>query len=108
MRAAGWVGATLVAVLLLVALLGDDVSGYRYDAQDIPHALEGPSAAHLVGTDELGRDLLARTAEGARISLLLALGSTLLALIIGVGYGGIAGYVGGRLDAWLMRGVDVV
>ena len=108
MRAAGWVGATLVALLLGVALLGDDVTGYRYDAQDIPHALEGPSAAHLVGTDELGRDLLARTAEGARVSLLLALGSTLLALAIGVGYGGIAGYVGGRLDAWLMRGVDVV
>ena len=108
MRAAGWVGATLVAGLLVIALLGDDVSGYRYDAQDIPHALEGPSAAHLVGTDELGRDLLARTAEGARVSLLLALGSTLLALIIGVGYGGISGYIGGRLDAWLMRGVDVV
>jgi oligopeptide transport system permease protein len=46
--------------------------------------------------------------EGARVSLLLALGSTLLALCIGVGYGGVSGYVGGRLDAWLMRGVDVV
>ncbi len=71
MMPAGWVGAALVALLVIVALLGDDVSGYRYDAQDISHALEGPSAAHPVGTDELGRDLLARLAEGARVSLQL-------------------------------------
>ena len=104
----GWVGAALVALLLILALLGDAVSGYRYDAQDVQHALEGPTAAHLAGTDELGRDLLARVAEGARISLLVALGATLLALAVGVGYGGISGYIGGRMDSWLMRGVDVV
>ena len=108
MRALGWIGAGLVVLLVVVALLGDSVSAYRFDEQDVQHTLEGPSAAHPAGTDALGRDLLARMSEGARVSLLLALGSTLLALCIGVGYGGVSGYVGGRLDAWLMRGVDVV
>ena len=108
MKALGWIGAGLVVLLVVVALLGDRVSAYRFDEQDVQHTLEGPSAAHPAGTDALGRDLLARMSEGARVSLLLALGSTLLALCIGVGYGGVSGYVGGRLDAWLMRGVDVV
>jgi len=104
----GWLGAALLLVLVFVALLGDGVTAYRFHEQDVEHTLEGPSANHLAGTDALGRDLLARTAQGARVSLLLALSSTLLALAIGVLYGGVSGYLGGRVDAWLMRGVDVV
>ena len=108
MNRLGWLGAALVLVLVFVALLGDGVTAYRFHEQDVEHTLESPSANHLAGTDALGRDLLARTAQGARVSLLLALGSTLLALAIGVVYGGVSGYFGGRVDAWLMRGVDVV
>jgi oligopeptide transport system permease protein len=104
----GWLGAALVVALAVVAVLGDGVAAYRFDAQDARHTLEGPSTAHLMGTDALGRDVLARVAEGARISLLLALGSTGLALVVGVIYGATSGYIGGRLDDWLMRAVDVV
>ena len=108
MSPGGWLGALLVTALVALALVGDDVSGYRFDAQDTAHALEGPSAAHWMGADALGRDVFARIAEGGRVSLLVALGSTAVALLIGVGYGGISGYVGGRLDGWMMRAVDAV
>ncbi len=108
MSPGGWLGALLVTALVALALVGDDVSGYRFDAQDTAHALEGPSAAHWMGADALGRDVFARIAEGGRVSLLVALGSTAVALLIGVVYGGISGYVGGRLDGWMMRAVDAV
>ena len=108
MSAGGWAGALLVAGLVALALAGDDVSGYRFDAQDTAHALEGPSAAHWMGADALGRDLFARIAEGGRVSLLVAIGSTAVAMGIGIAYGGVSGYVGGRLDGWMMRAVDAV
>jgi oligopeptide transport system permease protein len=104
----GWLGALLVAALVLSALLGDAVSGHAFDAQDVEHALEGPSARHWMGSDALGRDLFARVAEGGRVSLMVAVGSTLLAVLIGLVYGGISGYVGGRTDGLMMRVVDVV
>jgi oligopeptide transport system permease protein len=104
----GWLGAVLVAALVATALLGDALSGYRFDAQDIDAALRGPSSGHWLGTDALGRDVFARVAEGGRVSLLVALGSTALALGIGIAYGAISGYVGGHLDGLLMRIVDVV
>ena len=91
-------GAALVGGLLILALLGDGLSPYRFDEQDALHVLEGPGAAHPLGTDALGRDLLARVAEGARISLVLALGSTSFALVLGVVYGAISGYAGGRTE----------
>lgn len=108
MSAPGWTGALLLAGLVGVALLGDHISGYRFDAQDADRALEAPSREHVMGTDPLGRDLLARVAEGARISLLVAVGSTLIALGIGIVYGAVSGYVGGRLDGILMRVVDAL
>ena len=104
----GWIGALLVAGLLLLALLGDRATGYAFDAQDPEHSLEAPGVGHWMGTDALGRDLMARVAEGARISLSIAVGSTVLALAIGLAYGGLSGYVGGRLDGFLMRVVDVI
>jgi oligopeptide transport system permease protein len=106
--ARAWVGAALIASLVLLALAGDRVGGYRFDAQDPAHALEGPSRAHWLGCDALGRDLLARICEGGRISLVVAVGATGLALAFGLAFGALAGWVGGRLDAVLMRGVDVI
>ena len=108
MSPVGWAGAALLSGLLVVAALGDAVSGYRFDAQDTTARLEGPSRAHWMGTDALGRDMFARIAEGARVSLLVAVGSTAAALVIGVGYGALAGYSGGRLDGALMRALDVL
>ena len=67
-----------------------------------------PSAAHCFGTDELGRDLLARVVYGGRISMLIGLVATLVSLVIGVSYGAIAGYKGGRVDDAMMRFVDLL
>ncbi len=107
MRPLGWLGAALVVALVALASAGDRASGYRFDAQDTEVALQGPSAGHWMGTDALGRDVFARIAEGGRVSLLVAVGSTALALLIGIVYGGVSGYVGGWLDGWMMRTVDV-
>lgn len=108
MTARGWVGAALIATLALLALAGDRVAGHRFDAQDPAHALEAPSRAHWLGSDALGRDLLARMCEGGRVSLVVAVGATALALALGLAYGALAGWIGGRVDALLMRGVDVI
>jgi len=77
-------------------------------AQDLALGAAAPSAAHPLGTDLLGRDLLARMLYGGRISLLVGLLGMLVSLVIGVGYGAVAGYAGGRTDEWMMRGVDVL
>lgn len=108
MSLGGWLGLGIVAGLVALALIGDDVSGYRFDAQDTAHALEGPSWRHWMGTDALGRDEFARIAEGGRVSLLVALGSTWVALSIGIAYGAVSGYLGGRLDGFMMRAVDAL
>lgn len=92
-------GAVLAAALVLPLLLPD------YRIQVFPR-YEAPSLAHLFGTDELGRDILARVAEGARISLMVATGAVVVAATIGAGVGLVAGYAGGWVDAALMRTVD--
>jgi len=106
--ARGGIGLAIVLALLLLALAGDRISGYRFDAQDSAQSLAPPSRAHWLGCDALGRDLFARLGEGARVSLLIAVGATGLAVLVGLGYGALSGWVGGRLDAWLMRAVDAI
>jgi oligopeptide transport system permease protein len=77
-------------------------------AQDLKLGASPPSAAHAFGTDELGRDTLSRVLHGGRISLLVGLIGTLVSLVIGVSWGAIAGYRGGRTDDVMMRVVDVL
>ena len=108
MSARGGIGLAIVLALLALALAGDRISGYRFDAQDSASALASPSRAHWLGCDALGRDLFARLGEGARVSLVIAVGATGLALVVGLAYGALSGWIGGRLDAWLMRGVDAI
>ena len=79
-----------------------------YQDQNLDLGATPPSAKHWLGTDTLGRDLLARTLYGARISLMVGLVASLVALAIGVSYGAVAGYVGGKLDSVMMRIVDIM
>jgi oligopeptide transport system permease protein len=100
-------GMTLIVVTLL-CLLAPFISPYGYEQQDLVLGAAGPSARHWLGTDVFGRDLLTRILYGGRISLMVGLIATGVALIIGVTWGAIAGYAGGRVDAVMMRFVDIV
>ncbi|MBX7218600.1 MAG: ABC transporter permease [Blastocatellia bacterium] len=101
-------GATLVLVISLAVVAGPWCSGYQFDRQDFSQLNQPPGWEHWFGTDELGRDVLVRCLVGGRISLQVGLIATLVSVVIGVLYGAIAGYAGGRLDALLMRTVDVL
>ncbi|HTV50334.1 MAG TPA: ABC transporter permease subunit [Steroidobacteraceae bacterium] len=99
----------LLLTLLLLAVLAPALSPYRYDQLDWQHLAAPPwSAGHWLGTDRLGRDLLVRVAYGTRLSLLLGLTASAISVLIGIAWGAMAGYVGGRTDAVLMRTVDVL
>lgn len=99
-----------VLLILLLSLTGPLLSPYAYDTLDWDHMAVPPQleAAHWFGTDRLGRDLFVRTLHGARISLAIGLLATAVSLVIGVAWGAIAGYVGGRMDELMMRFVDVL
>ena len=97
-----------IAVIALAAAVAPYLPGLDPLSQDLGNTLDPPSPAHWFGTDELGRDLMARTIHGARISLVTASGAVSLAALIGVPVGLIAGFFGGWRDALLMRAVDVL
>lgn len=92
----------------IFCIVGPFLSPWDSQAQDLIRGAEGPSAAHWFGTDTLGRDLMVRVMEGGRISLLVGLIATFVALLIGVIYGATAGYVGGKTDSVMMRAVDLL
>jgi peptide/nickel transport system permease protein/oligopeptide transport system permease protein len=99
-------GAILLAVVAL-AVIGLHFTGYTYD-QISDASLQPPSRAHLFGTDANGRDLLTRTLFGAQISLLIAAVGAVVSLTVGVTYGMISGYAGGRVDNLMMRLVEII
>lgn len=94
--------------LVLIAVVAASASLLPHDAyrQDLLHRNSSPSLTHILGTDELGRDMLARLAVGARVSLIVAATSTLAAVLIGIAVGAIAGYKRGWVDSLCMRFVD--
>ena len=100
----------LLAALGLLSLVGPWLSPFAADELDWQHMGIPPDLAsgHWLGTDRLGRDLFVRTLEGTRLSLAVALLATAVSLAIGVAWGATAGYAGGRSDALIMRGVDVL
>lgn len=102
------IGAGFVALVALACFALPPFLPHTYDHQVLGNNYQPPSLRHPFGTDELGRDQLARVLFGGRISLLVGLVASLVALFIGVTYGAIAGYLGGRLDALLMRVVDIL
>jgi len=104
------IALALLAFLTLAAIVAPALSPWRYDSLDWQHlaAPPGAAAAHWLGTDRLGRDLLVRTLYGLRLSLLLALLASAVSLLIGVLWGAVAGLAGGRIDGAMMRFVDVL
>jgi peptide/nickel transport system permease protein len=98
----------LLGALLAAAIAAPLVSPYAPDALDLARRREGPSRAHLFGTDELGRDVLTRVLYGARVSLAVGLLAAAVAGASGVVVGGVAGYAGGAVDNVLMRATDAM
>ena len=103
-----WVGATVVILAMAFAVLAPWIAPYPPLKQDLDARLVGPTVSHVVGTDELGRDVLSRLIFGARISLMMAFGAMALALPLGVAAGVTAGYFGGWLDAAISRAIDML
>ena len=101
-------GGFILILLIICAALAPWIAAYSYSYQNLSLGASPPSANHLLGTDVLGRDLLSRILYGARISLLVGFVATGVALIIGVSWGIIAGYIGGRGDSIMMRIVDIL
>jgi oligopeptide transport system permease protein len=99
-------GIFLVALTLLCA--GGPIFSQAYQDQDLELGATPPSPRHWLGTDTLGRDLFARTLYGGRISLTVGLVATFVALTIGVTYGAVSGFAGGKVDAVMMRIVDIL
>ena len=105
---AAMVGGITILVLIILAIFAPWIAPYSYSYQNLDIGASPPSAEHLLGTDVLGRDLLSRLLYGARISLLVGFVATGVALVIGVSWGIVAGYFGGRVDSIMMRIVDVL
>jgi peptide/nickel transport system permease protein len=100
------VGVVLVTVLVFLGLFGKFIAPYNPIKQDLQSVLAAPTAAHLLGTDELGRDILSRLLYGASISLQVGIGAVLIASIPGVALGMSVGYRGGAVDNIVMRVLD--
>ena len=97
-----------MAVVILFAIFAPMFSPYTYDGQDLTCRNALPNAAHWFGTDKFGRDIFVRIMYGARISLSVGFAAALLNLVIGVAYGAVCGYFGGKVDMILMRLVDII
>ncbi|MBQ9009288.1 MAG: ABC transporter permease [Clostridia bacterium] len=102
------VSLVFLFILILAAIFVPIFSPYTYDGQDLMHRNAASSWQHPFGTDKFGRDIFVRVMYGARISLSVGFAAALLNLLIGVAYGGICGYIGGRVDLILMRIVDIL
>ncbi len=107
-------GMVVMAVMIVAVIVGPAIiywaTGYTYDLIPVERELVRampPSMSHWMGTDDAGRDILARVLQGGRISLMVGVISTTVSLVVGVSYGAIAGFFGGRIDNVMMRIVDI-
>jgi len=104
----GTVGGLLILVLVVTALLAPVLAPYDPITVKSSDRLKPPSAAHLLGTDDFGRDILSRVIYGARISMLLGLGAVAISTVLATAIGVVSGYYGGRIDAALQRCIDTM
>jgi oligopeptide transport system permease protein len=101
-------GGLVVIALCLLAIFADVIAPYSYTKTNFGRLNEPPSRDYPLGTDQLGRDMLSRMIYGARVSMLVGLGAQVIIVLIGVPIGAFSGYVGGRVDLFLTRFVDVM
>jgi ABC-type dipeptide/oligopeptide/nickel transport system permease subunit len=97
-----------LGLVITLALGAAHLTAFSYDQQQLADALQGPSRVHLLGTDNFGRDLLTRIAFGARISLTVAAVAVAAEVALGLAWGTVAGFLGGAVDGWMMRVVDLL
>ena len=102
------VGLAFLIVMVIMSIVVPMFSKYGFETQNIEIRNSLPSLEHPFGTDKLGRDIFVRVMYGGRISLAIAFSSAFICLIIGILYGGISGYIGGRTDMLMMRFVDIL
>ena len=102
----GTAGGIVILILVLVSIFADSLAPYRYEEIHLRDRLQAPTAAYLLGTDHVGRDLLSRLIHGARLSLTVGLAATVLTVMVAVLIGGTTGFIGGRLDLVTQRFVD--
>ena len=102
----GIASGVVILILILLAIFADVLAPYPFDQLNLADRLQGPSARHLLGTDQLGRDLLSRLLFGARISLVVGLAATTLNVVVATLIGGTSGFVAGKLDLAVQRFVD--
>ena len=102
------IGLCVVIFITLIAILAPVLTPYDYATQDLYNQNQLPSAEHYFGTDQFGRDVFTRVLYGARISMTVAYVSTITTLLIGALYGGISGFIGGKVDMVMMRIVEIL
>jgi peptide/nickel transport system permease protein len=103
----GAIGGLLVAAMLLAGVFAGLIAPYGYDDRDYGLLLDGPSTQHLLGTDDVGRDIFSRIVYGARVSMIVSLGAVLLSATLASTVGIVAGYFGGKFDIVAQRIVDM-
>ncbi len=101
-------GLLFIGLLAFLFITADFLTPYSYRAADYDITRVGPRLTHLFGTDRMGRDVFSRVWWGTRISLTVAIVGSLTSLVIGITYGSISGYLGGKIDNLMMRFVDVM
>lgn len=101
-------GIIVIVILAIMSFIGGPISGHNYYDNDLINSNQSPSKENWFGTDNLGRDLFARTWYGAKISLFIGLTAAFIDLIIGVIWGSVSGYLGGRVDEYMMRIADIL
>lgn len=101
-------GLTLIVILVLIAAFANVIAPYEVDAQDLANKFMKPSAKHIFGTDEFGRDIFSRIVYGSRYSLMIGAVAATLSAVIGMLVGSLAGFYGGKTDNLLMRLIDIM
>ena len=102
------IGGCFIVIIIIISAAAPLITPYSYEEQALEQQFQPPGMDHLFGTDSKGRDLLTRLIYGSRISLSVGFAATAVSILIGVTYGSIAGFVGGRVDNYMMRFVDVM